>query len=186
MSPTGGRKRKITLAGVMRLINDVSDEMLPMDWVSVYRRAFAPKYFDLEDYFPSEVHKAVTRLERKGWVEKKEIAGETVVTLTEKGKKQMLVFDLEKLELKKGEWDGKWRMVFFDIENKHNRTRDRLRKLLAQIGFKRYQHSVWVTPHDCERELKYIREVLNIPHGVKLALAEQLENDEDLKLWFGL
>ena len=69
------RKRKITLQGMLRLIGDISDNMLPLDWVSVYRRAFAPKYFDLEDYFPSEVHKVVARLEKRGWAERKELEG---------------------------------------------------------------------------------------------------------------
>ena len=180
------RKRKITIRGVLRLIGDVSDYMLPMDWVSVYRRAFAPKYFDLEDYFPSEVHKAIARLERKGLVEKKQTGGELVVILTEAGKQQLLAFDLESLGQKSGVWDGKWRMVFFDIENKSSHMRDRLRRYLKRMGFKKYQDSVWVYPFDCDQELKYIREVLDIPHGVKLAVVERLENDEDLREWFGL
>jgi CRISPR/Cas system-associated protein endoribonuclease Cas2 len=180
------RKRKITTRGVLRLIGDVSDYMLPMDWVSVYRRAFAPKYFDLEDYFPSEVHRTVARLERKGWVEKKEVSGEIVVALTEKGKKQLLVFDLETLAPKEDKWDGKWRMVFFDIESKSSHLRDRLRRYLVRMGFKQYQESVWVSPYGCDDEIKYIREVLEAGHGIKLAVVESLENDEDLREWFGL
>jgi len=184
MAERVGRKRRITVQGILRLIGDVSDEMLPMDWVTVYRRAFAPKYFDLEDYFPSEVIKSITRLERKGLVEKREQGDETVVVLTDKGKKHLLTFDLEKLESKTGEWDGKWRMIFFDIEEKNNLARDRLRGYINKLGMKQYQKSVWVSPYDCEQEVRYIREILNIPHGVKLAVVEQLENDEDLREWF--
>ena len=98
----------------------------------------------------------------------------------------MLFFELEGLEPKSGEWDGKWRMVFFDIESKKNLLRDRLRRYLRQMGFKKYQESVWVYPYDCEDKLKHIREVLDIPHTVKLAVVEKLENDEDLREWFGL
>ena len=77
-------------------------------------------------------------------------------------------------------------MVFFDIESKSNHLRDKLRRYLQKMGFKQYQESVWVIPYDCDNEIKYIREALNVPHAIKLAVVESLENDEDLRQWFGV
>ncbi len=48
------------------------------------------------------------------------------------------------------------------------------------------QRSVWVSPYDVFDEVKYMREVLDIPHGVKLGLLKEIENEEDLRVWFGL
>jgi len=43
-------------------------------------------------------------------------------------------------------WDKKWRLVSFDISQKQNSLRVRLRRSLARLGFGYLQNSVWVTP----------------------------------------
>ncbi len=48
---------------------------------------------------------------------------------------------------KKHQWDGKWRMVFFDIPEDKRQYRDYLRNTLKLIGFKKVQGSVWIYPH---------------------------------------
>ena len=48
------------------------------------------------------------------------------------------------------------------------------------------QKSVWVYPYPLEKEIKFLREILDVPHGVKLVTAEKIENDEDLRNWFDL
>jgi DNA-binding transcriptional regulator PaaX len=179
-------KRNVTLKGALRLINDVAEEMFPMDRISAYRRFYAPKYFDMEDYFPTKVIESVEKLSRKGLVEINVISGKKQVTITEKGKKQILKMNLEDLRPKTGNWDGKWRIVLFDIEEKQKRKRDILRKYLNNLGFKEIQKSVYLSPFDCESEVKYIREVLEIPNFVKFGVLESFENNEELKLCFGL
>ncbi len=41
-------------------------------------------------------------------------------------------------------------------------------------------------PYDVGDEVAYIREALDVPHGVKLGVMEELENDEDLREIFGV
>lgn len=52
-------------------------------------------------------------------------------------------------------WDGKWRMVLFDIPEKDRRLRDLLRRHLGAGHFGYLQNSVWVSPDplDFERRL---------------------------------
>ena len=128
----------------------------------------------------------VGRLARNGWVEKKETPEGTKVIITDKGKKQVLLFQLEELRPKKEKWDGKWRIVFFDVEEEKRKKRDDLRRYLKKLGLWQMQKSVWVCPYDCEKEIKYLREVLGVPHEVKLGLLERLENERELKEIFGL
>jgi phenylacetic acid degradation operon negative regulatory protein len=45
-------------------------------------------------------------------------------------------------------WDGKWRMVMFDLPKEEERLRTRLRRALRENGFGLLQRSVWVTPRD--------------------------------------
>ena len=49
-------------------------------------------------------------------------------------------------------WDGRWRMVLFDIGEERSAQRDKLRRYLRARGFGYLQHSVWVSPHPLEPE----------------------------------
>jgi len=46
----------------------------------------------------------------------------------------------------KRRWDGKWRMVLFDVPQSRATERVRLRRSLAERGFGYLQNSVWITP----------------------------------------
>ena len=53
------------------------------------------------------------------------------------------------------EWDGRWRLVLFDVPTAHNSHRTRLRRYLRDKGFGYLQNSVWITPDslDAERQI---------------------------------
>lgn len=50
------------------------------------------------------------------------------------------------------EWDGRWRLVLFDVPNTQNTHRSRLRRYLRDKGFGYLQNSVWITPDPLEAE----------------------------------
>jgi len=50
------------------------------------------------------------------------------------------------------EWDGRWRLVLFDIPTTQNTHRARLRRHLREKGFGHLQNSVWITPDSLEEE----------------------------------
>src|SRR5438445_12540705 len=54
------------------------------------------------------------------------------------------------------EWDGRWRLVLFDIPTKQNTYRKRLRRYLQSRGFGYLQNSVWITPDSLEEERKIL------------------------------
>lgn len=43
-------------------------------------------------------------------------------------------------------WDGRWRLVLFDVPEVHRAMRNRLRRYLHGCGFGYLQNSVWITP----------------------------------------
>ncbi|MDD2763008.1 MAG: PaaX family transcriptional regulator C-terminal domain-containing protein [Opitutaceae bacterium] len=47
-------------------------------------------------------------------------------------------------------WDGRWRLVFFDIPEVKRRERLRLRRTLQKMGFGYLQNSVWLSPDPLE------------------------------------
>ena len=104
--------------------------------------------------------------------------------ITQKGKFKALKFILK--DKPKQRWDGKWRLVFFDIPEKQFSLRNRLRENLQLLGFKYFQKSVWICPYDVRKEFGIIIDYLNIHSYIHLALIEKLEGDEDLKTKFTL
>ncbi len=55
-------------------------------------------------------------------------------------------------------WDGKWRVLIFDIPNTQKTARDMLRRRLCGMGFYPIQKSVFVCPFPCEREIKLVKD----------------------------
>ena len=51
-------------------------------------------------------------------------------------------------------WDGKWRVVLFDVPEKHNASRVRLRRYLKDRGFGYLQNSVWISPDPLDEHVK--------------------------------
>jgi len=52
----------------------------------------------------------------------------------------------------KRKWDGRWRLVLFDVPEKRRIARDKLRDYLHHRGFGYLQNSVWITPDDVSEE----------------------------------
>lgn len=180
-------RRKVTMGGMLELVLELGEILMPAGsrW-EAWKKLNRPKMIDWEKCFPSEIERVVGGLVRHGWVERKETAEGTKIIITETGKRRVLLFKLEELQPKKEKWDGKWRIVFFDVEEVKRKKRDELRRYLKKLGFWQMQRSVWVCPYNCEDEVKYLREVLGVPHEVKWGVLEIIENSQDLKKIFKL
>lgn len=139
------------------------------------------------EYYPSSIERLAKRLYRQGMVEIKHENGLPVVKITDKGKVENLKYDLNRLSIKpQKKWDGKWRLAVFDISRKYNKIRDLIRYRLKAMGFYKFQESVFIYPYPCEKEIQYMREVLQVPHSIKLIRADRIENDKQLKQIFAL
>lgn len=138
------------------------------------------------DYYSSSLDRGINRLWRKGFVEVNESNSGYEVKITNKGKTEVLKYDLNEMIIPKPRsWDGKWRMVIFDIPA-GEKVRHLFRKQLKMLGLYQIQESVYVYPYPCEKEIIFLREVYAIPHDVKLAKIDRLENDAELRRYFSL
>lgn len=59
-------------------------------------------------------------------------------------------------------WDGQWRVLIFDIPESRRTQRDMVRHLIRQLGMRRLQKSVWVTPADCRTQFEQLRQAYGI------------------------
>ena len=107
--------------------------------------------------------------------------------LTEKGKKA-LAFEQSVLSLKsqKRKWDGRWRIVTFDVPERRRGVRGRLRVTMKSVGFVLLQESVWVYPYDCEEFMTLLKAELKIGRNVLYVIADSIEQDSMLRKHFNL
>ncbi len=89
----------------------------------------------------------VQALEAQGWLEANEGGDgiERVYRLTRKGMLRALGGTQPEERWDRG-WDGKWRMVVFDLPEKKRGLRNELRRELRAARFGGLQGSVWISP----------------------------------------
>lgn len=58
--------------------------------------------------------------------------------------------------------DGSWHVVVFDVPERLRKTRDALRYELVQLGFRKLQESVWVSPHPVSKEFYEFMEAASL------------------------
>lgn len=126
------------------------------------------------------------RLQKQKVVEIVEQNGQKVVKLTEKGRSQYLKFKLEQLSLKGQHWDGKWRLVIYDISKLKRSLQENFRRILKRINFLQIQKSVYLTPFKCREEIEYLRQYLNLADEVLYFEVSKIENEKYYKEYFGL
>lgn len=114
--------------------------------------------------------------------------GKFLVQLTNKGKKKIEEIDIENMKIQKQQnWDKKWRIIIFDIPDKHKkRARDALRERLQKLNFYKLQKSVWACPYPCEKEVQFLCEFFNITSFVNIITADKIYDDIKLKKYFNL
>lgn len=93
--------------------------------------------------------------------------------------------DNKKLNKNK-KWDGKWRVLIFDIPENRRFDRNNIRQALVSIGFIRLQDSVWIYPYSCENLISLLKAETETEGDVLYMIVEALENDEEVKKYFGL
>ena len=82
-----------------------------------------------------------------------------LVMLTHKGQEKLNRFRLGELKLNRPKkWDGKWRIVVFDIPEKFKLNRLTFSQKLKELGFIQMQKSVWVWPYEIQEEVDLMKE----------------------------
>ncbi len=129
------------------------------------------------------ISKKICYLKKNGLVESFVEKKETFFKISEKGldKIQMINFD-EIRVLKPVKWDGKWRVVIFDIPEEHKKSRELLRNKLKEMGFEKLQNSVYVHPFECTKEISQISKIISEENNVLIMLADIIQGEENIIL----
>lgn len=104
----------------------------------------------------SALSKALKILRENGFIEFLD-DGKLIARLTDEGRAEVV---WAKVRVVDEPWDGRWRLVMFDIPEKRRIARDLLRSKLKQWGFSHWQKSVWASKKNCTKPLRdFIRQV---------------------------
>lgn len=109
------------------------------------------------------------------------------VRLTAKGESALSLLEASEFHIKTPRrWDGRWRVLIFDVPERKRQLRVRLTATLRSAGFVRLQDSVWVHPFDCEDMFQLFKTELGIRSEVLYIIADTIENDAKLRQHFKL
>ena len=129
------------------------------------------------------------RMERKGLLKRvREGKGLWAYALTTKGEKVVDDVLAERYVVSTSRWwDGKWRVVMFDVPERKRSARAQLRILLERAGFVRLHDSVWVQPYPCADFVTLIRAHLKSASGeLHYFIGDLFESDKFLRERFDL
>ncbi|HEY5551230.1 MAG TPA: hypothetical protein VIK52_05040 [Opitutaceae bacterium] len=123
---------------LMLIMADIAGEVTVLTAKAVWKRWFSSQRFC----------RKLAQFESQGWVERgpvREGSLDRAVRLTEAGRE--IALGGRDPEASWGrKWDGRWRLVLFDIPENQRTVRTRLSRGLRQLGFGYLQNSVWVSP----------------------------------------
>lgn len=94
------------------------------------------------------IRQSIKRLQKLGFVEKVGIK----YILSKKGRK-LADYILARKKNLESKWDGKFRVVIFDIPENQSQVRDWLRRELYMLNYRKLQKSVFIGKHPLPKDL---------------------------------
>jgi len=123
----------------------------------------------------------VNRLGKEGYLKKIEEKGRKKYIATLKGKAKILAY------IKKDKkWDGKWRIVIFDIPENKRKMRNFFREKLSDLGFRKLQESVWICPYNIADTVEELIGLCDAKPYIHYLLVEELDEKDVLMKLFKL
>jgi phenylacetic acid degradation operon negative regulatory protein len=144
------------------------------------RRALRGEFFKSSSNATSFLH----YLLRNGYIRYVDKNNERFLRITKKGGLEIL---LAKAKIRKSEnWDGKWRVIIFDIPEDSHTERDRFRRMLKNFNYRQLQASVFISPHALNREaVRYLKDT-GLMNYIRFLKVEEMDDDSDLRKLFNL
>ena len=124
-----------------------------------------------------QFNKLIYNLKRNNYIKIKSLKGKQAIVLTGRGVDKALKarFKIEGLQDRKKRKDGKWIMIIFDVPEKYKKSRELLRSVLQNLGYKMFQKSAWITPYDVSEKTEELLQFYNLEKYVKVFLIEEID-----------
>lgn len=129
----------------------------------------------LRDKNRQKFSQMIYHLKQNNYIKVKNLRGNHALILTKKGidKALQAKFKLDNNNKQKRK-DGKWVMLIFDVPEKYRKSRDLLRSILHNLGYKMFQQSVWVTPYNVSEKTEELLQTYSLEDFVRIFLIEKI------------
>ena len=128
----------------------------------------------------------IKRLQKQKIVKARDHNGSKVIVLTEKGRTKFLEYKLDEMTIRPSKWDGKWRLIIYDISKHKTRSQRAFREMLKRLKFLMVQKSVYLFPYPCEGEIESLKQYYDVQDQVMTLTVKGMESEEIYKKYFGL
>lgn len=107
--------------------------------------------------------------------------------ITKKGRQRLAALDLDGLEIKPPKrWDGKWRLILYDIPESHKRARNLFARRLYSLGLYQLQRSAWIHPFPCRSEIESLASAYSIDTYISYLETGHIDNQQTLLKHFAI
>lgn len=133
-------------------------------------------------------YQSLNYLNRRGYVKLVSRNGDEIkARITRRGESVLERFNLDSMKLStNAPWDGKWRVVIFDVPNRKNSSRLAFTQKLKELGFIMVQKSVWTYPFECYKEVVVLRKFYEIERFVTYLEVVEVEDELEWRRKFNL
>lgn len=141
----------------------------------------------LSQYSLSRINWCLKRLKMQDYIKYNVKDLTQPICITKKGLERMSCLSfkdkLKSLSIKK--WDHLWRLVTFDISERHKKTRDNFRNKLKLLNFYKLQKNIFITPFAIEKEIEDIAREHCLQNKILvLQVASLGKYEDDVKNYF--
>ena len=132
--------------------------------------------------------RTIRKLAKEKLVEEKTLSdGSIKLVLTKAGKEEACRLNFFGSSIKfrnPKRWDGKWRIILFDIPEKERVFRDILREHLYDLRFYKFQLSAFVSPYPFEKQISELVSLYSAEPYVRVITAVKIDNETKIKKHF--
>lgn len=133
-----------------------------------------------EPYSQTQMHNSVSYLKRRKFIAFEFKENKIKVILTKLGRQHLNKVAFEEIKIQPIKWDGRWRLLTFDIPENKKRARQTFRRKIKELGFFHFQRSVFIFPFPCEKEIDNMTKLLEIRPFVHLITCDRFMGDNGL------
>jgi hypothetical protein len=147
----------------------------------------SPDFSNWKKYNLSYLKRTLSHLEKTKKIERIHKGGVEILKLSYNGKVKLLKYSLDQLHIDKPKkWDGKWRLVLYDVPKSDKSLGDAIRKNLLNFDFYPIQESVYIYPFPCFDQIEFLRQYYHLGSNVQYMVVDKIENDTIYKDFFGI
>jgi len=128
------------------------------------------------------VRAAVARVTQQGWIEARSKGSKRYYALTERGRRRMNEAAERIYKFRRELWDGRWRILVYNIPEKKHELRSQIRQELKWLGWGSLSNSAWITPNNIVERTKEHLKSYRVNKYVEIFEATYLAFSDDQEL----